>query len=107
MNCCARGRGNKGDRRNGANIKSANVVFAAHIKTAERRNFLAAISGDVCRGDVNAEDVPLFVDGVEHRVIENIGDAVYVAAQRAAGKRKGVEITFCLAVGFCGLLMVL
>src|SRR5450755_3942711 len=87
-------RGNKRYRRNGADIKTANVVFSAHIEAAERRNFLATVPGDICRGDMNTQNVPLLINGMEHRVIENIADAVDVAAQRAAGKRKGVEILF-------------
>src|ERR1700686_5318849 len=85
---------NKGHRRDGTNIKSANIVFAAHIKATERRDFPAAIAGDVSGGNVGAYYIALFVRGPVHRPIEHVGDAVYVAAQRAARNTTAIEITF-------------
>src|SRR5262249_34982203 len=42
---CA-GDGNEGDRRDGANVKAANVVFSAEVEALIRRNGAAGISGD-------------------------------------------------------------
>ena len=90
-----RGRnGNEGDRRDGANVEAAKIVFAAHVETAEGRNFLAGVPGGMRDGVVQAEDIALLEDGAELGVGENVGDGVDVAAQRAAGNGEGVEVAF-------------
>ncbi len=48
------GRRNKGNRRDGTNIKSANIIFAAHIKATEGRDFPAAIPSDIGGGNMGA-----------------------------------------------------
>src|ERR1700675_5009655 len=70
---------NEGDLRDGANIKPAKVVLATHVETAERRNFLAAKSGGVRAGEMQAQYVAVLVHRAEHRIRKHVGNGVYVA----------------------------
>src|SRR5262249_1300058 len=83
--------GDEGHRRNGANIKSANIVFAAQIEAVEGRDVFAAVTGNV--GDLGAQSQHIAVlgQGLELLGFENVGDGVDVATDRAAGERKRVE----------------
>ncbi len=66
-----RGHRNEGDRRNRADVKPAKVVFATHVEAAEGRYFLAAKSGGVCGGEMQAQDVALLRNIGRNCVYEN------------------------------------
>src|SRR5712692_164123 len=73
--------GNERDRRNGANVEPAYVVFTAHIKPAEGRDFLAGIAGSVRDAEMEPQNVAAFVDGMEVLHVDNVSNAVDVAAE--------------------------
>ena len=75
------GLGDEGNRGNSANIVTANVVFATHVKAAEGRNFLAGIAGGVRGAEVQPEHIAMLVNGVEILHVHDIGDGFDVAAE--------------------------
>ena len=73
--------GNERNRGNGANVEPADIVFTAHIKPAERRDFLAGIAGSMRGAEVEPQNVATLVDGMEVLHVDNIGNAVDVPAE--------------------------
>src|SRR5204862_4182510 len=87
-------RGDKSDRRNRANIISADIVFAAHVEAAIGRNFFAAKSRDVRQLRVQTQHVASLVDRFEAFEFEYVGDRVDVSADRTASECQRIEIAF-------------
>ncbi len=83
----SRGLRNECNRRNGPNIKPADVAFTAHIKPAKRRDFLARVTGGMRGAEVEAQNIAAFVDGMEVLHVHDIGDRVDVAAQPGKSNR--------------------
>ena len=83
--------GNENHGRDRTNIKSAKIVFAAHVIPVERRYFSTAVSSDIGNTEMQANGIAMMVDGMEILGVENVGDRFYVAAQGPARKREGIE----------------
>src|SRR5207248_2495068 len=83
---------NESDGGNGANVVAADVAFPAHIKAAERRDFLAAVAGGVRGTEVEPKNIAVLIDGVEILRIDNVGNGFHVAAQ--SGKSHRIIKTF-------------
>src|SRR6202030_4602987 len=66
----------------------------AHVEAAEVRDFPAAIAGDIGSGNMHTDYISAFVMRTVTGPLENVGDAVYVAAQRAARNTKAIKVTF-------------
>src|SRR6267378_4203424 len=77
-----RRRRNERDRRDRANIITTDVGLSAHVEAAVRRRFPATVTGDEGTGSVK---------------IENVGNALDVAAERAT--RESERIVVALAAG--------
>src|SRR5208282_1206304 len=73
-------RGNENHGRDRTNIKSANIVFAAHIEAVEGGHFAAAVAGDIGSGEVQTDGIAVLADGVEIFDVENVGESFYIAA---------------------------
>src|SRR5204863_6965609 len=86
--------GDKSNRRNRADIISADIVFAAHVEAAIGRNLFAAKSRDVCQLRVQTQHVASLVDPFEAFEFEYVGDRVDVSADRTASECQRIEIAF-------------
>src|SRR5712664_161240 len=90
------GRGrNERDRRDRANIITADVGLSAHVEAAVGRRFAAAVTGDERPRSVKGQNVAVLVHRMEVLPIENIADALDVAAE----PRKSHRIEIALAAG--------
>src|SRR5712664_1060723 len=87
-----RGRRNESDRRDRANIKTADVGLSAHVEAAVRGRFPAAVTGDERTRSVKSQNVAVFVHRMEVLPIENVADALDVAAETRKPER--IEIAF-------------
>ena len=86
--------GNKGHRRDPTHVESAKVGFPAHEETVVERKLEPAVAGGMGSLDAEAQDVAMFVHGVELFPLEDIRDDVHVAAERAALHARGIEKAF-------------
>src|SRR6266436_5760324 len=84
---------NKRDRGNRANVKTANVRLAAHIKAAIGRRFPAAVSGDERARSVETQNVAVLVHRMVVLPIENVADALDVAAEPGKSERIKVALS--------------
>src|SRR5579885_620146 len=90
-------RRNESNRRDGANVEAADVLFASHVEAAVVWNFLAAVARDVSGLHVETEHVPSLIDGPEVFPLENVGDGIDVAPQGTTLESE--RIVVALAVG--------
>ena len=93
------GDGNKRHRSDGADVESANITLSAHVEPAVGRWLSAPVSRGECSRRMEAQDISPLVDRMEILPIKNVGDALDVAAQRAARKRQRIVI----ALPACGI----
>src|SRR5205823_13563466 len=73
--------GQKRDRRDGADIESANIVLAAHIEALERRRYQPAIPADEGCIHTVADGVPSLLHRKELLVLDDRPDGTHRAAE--------------------------
>src|SRR6266704_4322179 len=83
----------KGDRGNGANVKTANVRLTAHIEAAIGRRFPSAVPGDERAGSVEPQNIAPLVYRMVVLPINDISDAFDVAPEPRKSKRIEVALS--------------
>src|SRR5437879_1858635 len=73
--------GNERDRRDGANVKPADIRLSAHVEAAVGRRFATAESGDERARGVQPQNVAALVHRMVVLPINNVADALDVAAK--------------------------
>src|SRR5260370_1989503 len=94
-NLLRRGARDKGDRGNGANVKTANVRLTAHVEAAIGRRFPSAVPGDERAGSVEPQNIPPLVYRMVILPIDDISDSFDVSAE----PRKSKRIELALSAG--------
>src|SRR6266481_3296486 len=81
------------DRSDRADVKSANVRLTAHIKAAVGRRLPSTVAGDECSRSVKTDNVAALVHRMVVLPIDDVGDALDVAAETRKPERVEVALS--------------
>src|SRR4029077_2491384 len=86
---------NECHRRNGTDVEATDIALSPHVKPAERGYFFARKAGRVRRAEMKTYNIAALSNGMEIFHVEDIGNAVDVAAKSGHPDRIEETLAAC------------